>query len=65
MPNGTKSVVMNASTDLMTGEPQDAQVQVTIAPDGTAFISVYNPITRKTTYLRISADEWTRMEALA
>lgn len=64
MPEGNKSVVMNASTDLMTGKPEDSQVQVTLTPDGTAFLTAYfrNDFgNRENMYLRISADEWERL----
>lgn len=64
MPEGNKSVVMNASTDLMAGEELDAQVQITITPDGTAFLTTYGTKHGLGLYLRINADEWTRMERL-
>lgn len=64
MPQGNKSVVMNASTDLMAGEELDAQVQVTMTPDGTIFLTTYGNKHGLGTYLRISADEWTRMGRL-
>lgn len=67
MPNGNKSVVMNASTNLADGNSTDSQVQVTMTPDGTAFLTVYTVMLRwpQTIYLRINADEWARMERLA
>lgn len=55
---------MNASTDLMAGEELDAQVQVTMTPDGTIFLTTYGNKHGLGTYLRISADEWTRMGRL-
>jgi len=59
MPNGNKSVVMLASTDLAFGRDDDVCVQLTATPTGDVFLSamVGNEPGQRL-YVRVSADEW-------
>jgi len=62
---GSKSVVMNASTDLLAGTELDAQLQVTTTPTGDVYVNVCLPGNGCAAHLRISAQEWARLAAPA